>query len=462
MSGPRPEPEAAPAPDAAAAPSGTPVRSDRIERAAVLEAAVADGILLVDTVRVRAHGLNASAAAVWRAGASATTVGEVIDLVAAPIEAGTDPRRAGAIEDDVRRAIVALAGEGLLHLGSTSPSGPAPSPPPDAATPATGSTTAIEAVDEHPRVDDGATIGPFRATDRAFDLTTADDAIRAALAEIWTPLAIAGDRPTGPIHHYRIAGPPDDLGSGTGGASPRLLVLDGRVVARVTSDAALVAHAVWQANQLASAAGGAERFLRFHAAAVELGGGAVLLPAEMNSGKSTLATALVEAGAGYLTDETSAVDLESSAVLPYPKAITLDPGSWPRFERLAPPFLDAQPDLAHDKWYVDPEAVRAGSAVTPVAASDGQVAAHLPIAAIVFPSYRPEDPTSIVREPPVTAAAALAHHSFNLVATGQAGVDLIAHLATTVPCWSLSASDVDTAVAAILDATHHPAPPPNA
>ena len=35
-----------------------------------------------------------------------------------------------------------------------------------------------------------------------------------------------------------------------------------------------------------------------------------------------------------LTDETVALDLRSSRAVPYPKAITLDPGSWPHFARL--------------------------------------------------------------------------------------------------------------------------------
>src|SRR5690606_22664342 len=49
-------------------PTPAPVGStEPVRRLPVLDAEVDDGILLVDPARVRAHGLNRSAAAVWRA-----------------------------------------------------------------------------------------------------------------------------------------------------------------------------------------------------------------------------------------------------------------------------------------------------------------------------------------------------------------------------------------------------------
>ena len=196
---------------------------------------------------------------------------------------------------------------------------------------------------------------------------------------------------------------------------------------------------MWHANQLVSTE--TDRYLQLHAAAVVIDGGAVLLPAAMNSGKSTLATALVADGAGYLTDETVALDPETGLVQPYPKSISLDPGSWTLFADLEPRANRARPGLAHGKWYVDPDTIRAGAAAGPTRP-----------AAIVFPTYDSSRPTRRVPMAPVDAAAELARNCFNLPRMGQVGVDLIASLASTVPCSSLSVQDVAGGVAAVRDA----------
>ena len=51
-------------------------------------------------------------------------------------------------------------------------------------------------------------------------------------------------------------------------------------------------------------------------------------PGASGSGKSTLTAGLARAGLGYLTDELAALDLASGQLLPYPKPITVKPGSF--------------------------------------------------------------------------------------------------------------------------------------
>ena len=59
-------------------------------------------------------------------------------------------------------------------------------------------------------------------------------------------------------------------------------------------------------------------------------------PGTSGSGKSTLTAGLARAGLGYLTDELAALDLGSGQLLPYPKPITVKPGSFAVLPELDP------------------------------------------------------------------------------------------------------------------------------
>ncbi|HMB51963.1 MAG TPA: hypothetical protein VKU40_01515, partial [Thermoanaerobaculia bacterium] len=112
-----------------------------------------------------------------------------------------------------------------------------------------------------------------------------------------------------------------------------------------------------------------------HAAAVEHRGRAILLPAASGRGKTTLAAALTAAGCGYLGDElTFLATAEGGGVdaVPFPKALSLKPGSVPLFAHLEP-----QPDGGGDA-HLDPERLRPGCAVT----------APLPVGGVLVPRYR--------------------------------------------------------------------------
>jgi hypothetical protein len=81
----------------------------------------------------------------------------------------------------------------------------------------------------------------------------------------------------------------------------------------------------------------------------------------MEAGKTTLVAGLVRAGFGYLTDEAGAIERETLLIQPYPKPLSLEPGSWPLF-----PELEPQADLATDEykayeWQVPTAAIRPGA-----------------------------------------------------------------------------------------------------
>jgi hypothetical protein len=68
----------------------------------------------------------------------------------------------------------------------------------------------------------------------------------------------------------------------------------------------------------------ARRYIFVHAGCVAVDGRAIVLPGRTMSGKSSLAAALVRAGADYFSDEYAVLDA-SGAVRPYPRKLSLRP-----------------------------------------------------------------------------------------------------------------------------------------
>ena len=86
---------------------------------------------------------------------------------------------------------------------------------------------------------------------------------------------------------------------------------------------------------------------------------ACVLPADTESGKTTLTTGLVRAGFAYLTDEAVRSTGTTGEIEPYPKPLSIDPGSQFLFPELRPRRSSARADD-------DPRPV-AGAAVAPSA-----------------------------------------------------------------------------------------------
>jgi hypothetical protein len=76
-----------------------------------------------------------------------------------------------------------------------------------------------------------------------------------------------------------------------------------------------------------------------HAGCVDLGGAVVLLPGSTGTGKSTLVAALLQAGAGYFSDEYAVLDA-AARVHPYAKDLTLRACDGAPGRRLTVPELD--------------------------------------------------------------------------------------------------------------------------
>lgn len=200
------------------------------------------------------------------------------------------------------------------------------------------------------------------------------------------------------------------------------LTRDGVPALRAPSAAALVERVVWEVNQLAWGAGG-DRVL-VHGAAVVLDDRAVLLCGPSGAGKSTLAAALVQRGAGYLTDEIVAYDPARGVIVPYPKPISL---------RVARREADTTGDRALLALRPEP---RAGAA---------------PPRAVVLVSYAGPGGAALHDVARADALVALCGHAHELVAGGAAAFEALGALVAASTCAHLESGDLELACAVVAE-----------
>ncbi|MEO0494910.1 MAG: PqqD family peptide modification chaperone [Actinomycetota bacterium] len=345
----------------------------------------------------RLHVLNESADAVWSRLARPTTIGQLTDEVASVF--GADPI---AIRGDVERMIDRFVADGLV--------GDDRRPRPRVSIPAPAPTS--------PGGD------PFRALDTSVRIHSSDTEVARWLDDVVAPLRTT---PAPTVTDAWIA--VDDRGDGTW-----VVESSSGTVAPVGSRVGAVLRAVSEINDLAVAS--VPHHAVFHAGAVARDGRAVVLPGASNRGKSTLTTALVTAGFGYLTDEAAAVDLHGR-VRPFPKAIALDPGSFGLFPELAPRCEGALAGrIGRREWHLDPAVL-------------GSAAGAAEVTAIVCPHWRAGATTRLARVSGTEALHTLLGQAFDFTAGGADVFAVLVALTNDVPVYRLGYGDLDDAVAVI-------------
>jgi hypothetical protein len=216
---------------------------------------------------------------------------------------------------------------------------------------------------------------------------------------------------------------------------------DGALVEAALAPAVAVGWLVWDVNRLAAELSG--EHLLFHSGGLEASGVGILVPAASGSGKSTLTAGLVRAGLGYLSDELVALELGLDAahsgpgrLLPYPKPITVKPGSFGVLADMAPEVLDGEGD---GEWLVpvgDGTGRRVGGACEP--------------GFVIVPRYDPSAETELVGLSETEAFFTLALHAVNLLPHGPAGSEALGRLAGECACYALAFSDLDAACELVL------------
>jgi hypothetical protein len=123
--------------------------------------------------------------------------------------------------------------------------------------------------------------------------------------------------------------------------------------------AGLLAEAVWGIH--AAVPHSVSDFIFVHAGAVARDGRAILLPAAMESGKSSLVLALLQRGYRYLSDEYGALDPVTARAYPFEKRVAIGPETLSLFPGLDGALEDRRvPPVSLTKRYVRPEDLGSG------------------------------------------------------------------------------------------------------
>jgi hypothetical protein len=165
----------------------------------------------------------------------------------------------------------------------------------------------------------------------------------------------------------------------------------------------------------------------------------VVLPADMEAGKTTLTCGLVRAGFEYLSDEAAVFDWDTGELRAYPKPLSIDPGAWPLFPDLEPHAGFTDDAYKRQQWQVAPEAVRPGAA-RPVTAP------RCAVSAVVFPRY---EAGAATRLEPLRRAEGLwdlVQQTFRFDELGRRALEPLAEVVRGAECYRLTMGELDRAV----------------
>lgn len=265
----------------------------------------------------------------------------------------------------------------------------------------------------------------FRALDHDFAVETSDPALGQYLDTVFGSLAAPGSAAA----RYAIV---EHEAAVT-------LAFEDEVLTTTPDPTHAVALLLWHVNQ--QAVGTSTGLVRLHAAGAARGGRAVVLPAPMEYGKTTLVAGLVKAGLDYLSDEVVALDPATLSIRPYPKALSVDPGSWAVLSEFRPIVEPAAARFVPGQWQVPPGAIR------PQAVASGAKPAI-----VVAPRYRPGEPTRLVPVGRAEMVVELVASTFAFDREPARNLPTLGRLASEARCYRLSVADLDEACDLVLRA----------
>lgn len=181
------------------------------------------------------------------------------------------------------------------------------------------------------------------------------------------------------------------------------------------------------------------QYLTLHAAVLERGGRALVLPAPSGSGKSTLCAALLFSGWRLLSDELALIDPRDGTLVPNPRPVSLKNESIEVIRRFAPQARFGSCVEDTSKGVV---AHFAAPAAAVSAASQRAVPGW-----VVLPRYEAGAPA---RLRPLERARGFMHlveNAFNYDVFGREGFDLLGGVIDRCPCFEFSYGHVEDAAA---------------
>ena len=273
----------------------------------------------------------------------------------------------------------------------------------------------------------------YAALDHRFRVVCDHPALATRIAEVLAPLRQEPPRQAPPRQAPLDDGGTYRLRVDRPVPGPFELWFDDDLVVRSSRPSRPYAHLLQHINRAANRRT-APNATVLHSAAAISASGPVLFPAPMEAGKSTLVAGLLLRGWPYLTDELVAIDPATGRLRTFPRAISLDRGSWPLFPGLRPDIDPAIRHLLPAQWQVVP----------PSATGPGVDAG--PPGVIVSHRYDPGATTRLAELDPVDCLGRLIRCCFSFDANAARDLEVLAATIDHTPCFELTVGGLTRAV----------------
>ncbi|MCE9550148.1 MAG: HprK-related kinase A [Betaproteobacteria bacterium] len=178
--------------------------------------------------------------------------------------------------------------------------------------------------------------------------------------------------------------------------------------------------------------------LMIHAAVVEKGGYAVIMPAPPGSGKSTLCAALVNRGWRLLSDELALIRVSDGKLTPLPRPVSLKNESIDIIRRYEPSAIFSRKVADTIKGTVAHMKAPADSITRATEVVQG--------AWVIFPKYQAGAKACLEALPQSRAFMRVADNSFNYSLLGLNGFKTMANLIDASLCYDFTYSKLDDAI----------------
>lgn len=356
------------------------------------------------------HRLNAMGTLVWRCFDGQMTVAGIGRTLA---EAFNAPER--DVHHDLSELCRELFEVGLLDGGPSE----APDPPP------------FIRMGRPPSAPLDSTVvlpystGRFLAFEHDFAIRTDDTRLARHFDRSFRSFAVPGS----PARWYSVVSTPE-------AAERYRIYLDDEGLLATNSADGVARYLLWHVNY--SVINGESPHLLIHAAGAAMRQQAVVLPGDMNAGKTTLVAGLVLDGLQFLTDELVALNLSTGLVDAYPRPLNIEDTSWNVLSGLEPADRNTDDPLPERVWHVEPTSIRPDA-----------VSRSAPLAWVVAPKYEEGAPTRLQPMSRAEAAVLLHRHSFNHHRFGSAGTRALVTAVSRARCARLVSGNLDDAVGAV-------------
>ena len=182
----------------------------------------------------------------------------------------------------------------------------------------------------------------------------------------------------------------------------------------------------------------AHHYLTLHAAVIEKGGHAVIMPAPPGSGKSTLCAALIHRGWRLLSDELALISLADGTLAPLVRPVSLKNQSLHVIQTFAPDAIMNK--VTHDT---------SKGSVSHMKVPSAHVQRMNEVAKprwVIFPKYVMNAPARLSQRSKANSMLELGRNSFNFTVHGRTGFEVLADVISASDCYDFSYSRLEDAI----------------